>query len=73
MAVMSHEIRTPMTGVLGMADLLLNADLPAKERDYVAGIQRSGRHLLALINDILDFSQGEAKKLNLETIDFDLR
>ncbi len=72
LAVMSHEIRTPMTGVLGMADLLLNADLPAKERDYVVGIQRSGRHLLALINDILDFSKGEAKKLNLETIDFDL-
>ena len=61
MAVMSHEIRTPMTGVLGMAELLLNADLPAKEREYVTGIQRSGRHLLALINDILDFSRGEAK------------
>jgi signal transduction histidine kinase/CheY-like chemotaxis protein len=72
-AVMSHEIRTPMTGVLGMAELLLNADLPAKEREYATGIQRSGRHLLALINDILDFSRGEAKKLNLETIDFDLR
>lgn len=71
-AVMSHEIRTPMTGVLGMADLLLGADLPTREREYAAGIQRSGRHLLALLNDILDFSRGEAKKLNLETIDFDL-
>jgi signal transduction histidine kinase/CheY-like chemotaxis protein/HPt (histidine-containing phosphotransfer) domain-containing protein len=73
MAVMSHEIRTPMTAVLGMAELLLNAHLHVKEREYVMGIQRSGRHLLALINDILDFSRAEAKKLNLETIDFDLR
>ena len=72
MAVMSHEIRTPMTGVLGMADLLMNAELPAKEREYAAGIQRSGRHLLALINDILDLSRVEAKKLSLETIDFEL-
>jgi two-component system, sensor histidine kinase len=72
MAVMSHEIRTPMTGVLGMADLLLSADLPTREREYAAGIQRSGRHLLVLIDDILDFSKSEAKKLNLETIDFDL-
>jgi two-component system, sensor histidine kinase len=69
-AVMSHEIRTPMTGVLGMADLLMNADLPAKEREYVAGIRASGRHLLVLINDILDFSRIEAGKLDLETIDF---
>ncbi|HVE21019.1 MAG TPA: ATP-binding protein [Acidocella sp.] len=72
MAVMSHEIRTPMTGVLGMADLLLEADLPTREHEYAAGIHRSGRHLLALLNDILDFSRGEAKKLKLETIDFDL-
>jgi two-component system, sensor histidine kinase len=71
-AVMSHEIRTPMTGVLGMADLLSNADLPAKERAYVAGIQTSGRHLLALINDILDFSRMEAGKLELEAIEFGL-
>ena len=63
MAVISHEIRTPMTGVLGMADLLLGADLPVREREYAAGIERSGRHLLALLNDILDFSRGKAKKL----------
>jgi signal transduction histidine kinase/CheY-like chemotaxis protein/HPt (histidine-containing phosphotransfer) domain-containing protein len=73
MAVMSHEIRTPMTGVLGMADLLLNEELSEKSREYVRGIHRSGRHLLALINDILDFSRAEAKKLDLETIDFDLQ
>jgi two-component system, sensor histidine kinase len=72
LAVMSHEIRTPMTGVLGMADLLSNADLPAKEREYVAGIRRSGRHLLALINDILDFSRIEAGKLELESVEFGL-
>jgi signal transduction histidine kinase/HPt (histidine-containing phosphotransfer) domain-containing protein/ActR/RegA family two-component response regulator len=70
LAVMSHEIRTPMTGVLGMTDLLMSADLPAKERSYVAGIRTSGRHLLALVNDILDFSRIESGKLDLETIDF---
>ena len=72
LAVMSHEIRTPMTAVLGMADLLINADLPVKERKYVTGIQKSGQHLLSLINDILDFSRIEAGKLDLETIDFSI-
>lgn len=72
LAVMSHEIRTPMTGVLGMTDLLMQAPLPAKQREYVAWIRASGRHLLALINDILDFSRIEAGKIELETIDFDI-
>ena len=34
---------------------------------------RSGESLLGLINDILDFSKIEAGKLELETLDFDLR
>ena len=71
-AVISHEIRTPMTSVLGMADLLMNDDLSAKTREYVKSIQKSGLYLLSLINDILDFSRAEAKKIDLETIDFDL-
>ncbi len=70
LAVMSHEIRTPMTGVLGMADLLMQAPLPAKQREYVVRIRASGRHLLSLINDILDFSRIEAGKIELEAIDF---
>ena len=71
-AVISHEIRTPMTSVLGMADLLMNDDLSPKKREYVKSIQKSGLYLLSLINDILDFSRAEAKKIDLETIDFDL-
>jgi two-component system, sensor histidine kinase len=70
LAVMSHEIRTPMTGVLGMTDLLMQGPLPAKQREYVAWIRASGRHLLSLINDILDFSRIEAGKIELEAIDF---
>ena len=72
LAVMSHEIRTPMTGVLGMTDLLMQEQMPAKQRDYVARIRASGRHLLTLINDILDFSRIEAGRIELEEIDFDI-
>ena len=72
LAVMSHEIRTPMTGVLGMTDLLMQEQMPAKQRDYVTRIRASGRHLLTLINDILDFSRIEAGRIELEEIDFDI-
>jgi two-component system, sensor histidine kinase and response regulator len=73
LANMSHDIRTPMNGIIGMTDLVLDTNLTAEQREYLTVVKTSADSLLRLLDDILDFAKIEARKLDLEPLEFRLR
>ena len=63
LAVMSHELRTPLNAIDGYAELMelgIRGPLTAAQRDDLARIRTSQRHLLGLINGVLNYSRIEA-------------
>jgi signal transduction histidine kinase/CheY-like chemotaxis protein len=74
LAGLSHEIRTPLNSILGYAQILeRDPDLLLRQRDSVAALTSSGRHLLGLLNSILDLSKIEAGRAEMRREIFDLR
>ena len=75
-ANVNHELRTPLNSILGFSEVLTDehyGSLNAQQKEYIAYITDSGRHLLSIINDILDLSKIEVGMMQIELSRFLLK
>ena len=75
LAVMSHELRTPLNAIDGYAELMemgLRGALTPEQREDLARIRKSQRHLLGLINEVLNYTRVEAGTVQYDITDVSL-
>jgi signal transduction histidine kinase/PAS domain-containing protein len=75
LAIMSHELRTPLNAIDGYAELMelgIRGPITDQQRQDLARIRRSQRHLLGLVNGLLNYSRAGAGALHYEMEDVQL-
>jgi CheY-like chemotaxis protein len=73
LASLNHEIRTPLSGIMGMADLLLETNLDDEQREYVNATRLCAESLFEILNATLEYSSLEAGQFQLDESEFSLK
>src|SRR5580700_8348032 len=73
LASLNHEIRTPLSGIMGMADLLLETNLDDEQREYVNAARMCAESLFEILNATLEYSALEAGQFQLDESEFSLK
>lgn len=70
LATMSHELRTPIHAVSGYSELALSSAPPPPFAEYFEQIHRAAGSLNVLVGDVLDLSRLEARRVELECVEY---
>jgi CheY-like chemotaxis protein len=73
LASLTHEVRTPLSGILGMADLLLETSLDDEQREYVNAARLCAESLFEILNAALEYSALEAGQVALDESEFSVK
>lgn len=65
LATMSHEVRTPINAIMGLFELIENAEVPERQKRQARAGQVAAGKLFKHLSDVLDASRLEAKSLTL--------
>lgn len=73
LANMSHELRTPLNGIMGMLSLLLQGELPDRQRQFLELAMDASNQLLGVVNDLLEMTNISMGRLDIVEEAFSLR
>ena len=72
-STISHELRTPLYAVTGITDILMEDNPKKGQKKHLKTLKTSGEYLLSLINNVLQINKFDADKMEVNTVQFDLR
>jgi PAS domain S-box-containing protein len=64
----AHEINNPLSGIIGMAEIALDEEDPAKQKDYLTDILTCGQRIGEIVNGLRSYSR-TAKREELGAVD----
>jgi signal transduction histidine kinase/AmiR/NasT family two-component response regulator len=65
LANMSHELRTPLNGVIGVAEVLAQTRMTARQREMLDTVRSSALTLQGVLADLLDLARIESGRLDI--------
>lgn len=68
-----YAINTPLSGIMGMADLLLDTDLNEDQRNYAKTLIASAGSLMSVTGTVFLATDNEADEFKPDCLDFDIR
>ncbi|WP_338236752.1 PAS domain-containing hybrid sensor histidine kinase/response regulator [Persicobacter diffluens] len=68
-----HELRNPLNGILGISEMILNAEGKNDQKEAFQHIHLAAKMMRRLSDDLLDLSKVESGKVQAELRDFNFR